>query len=254
MKATLVALDYQGLTVSFNEDGWFNATAVAAHYGKFPNDWLEQGETAEYIATLLDFQLPGQPVIEEIQQLINGKINRATHNRLLRLVKKTGLVKTRTGASETGGGTWLHPDLGVPFARWLDIRFAIWCDRQIRTLLMQQHPHFDWKLQRHEASASFKVMNDILAAVRTDQGKPTAAHHYINEARLVNWALAGEFKALDREALPIHELNLLAKLELKNATLIGRGVSYADRKKILESTTLEARVVSSPVLPSQQAA
>ncbi|HCB12141.1 MAG TPA: DNA-binding protein [Gammaproteobacteria bacterium] len=224
MKAALVALDYQGLTVSFNEDGWFNATAVADRFGKRVDHYLANAETQNYIAALCE-----------------GENTR----------KVGDFVRAKRGRN---GGTWFHPDLGVHFARWMDVRFAIWCDRQIRTLLMQQHPHFDWKRQRHEASASFKVMNDILAAVRTDQGKPTAAHHYINEARLVNWALAGEFKALDREALPIHELNLLAKLELKNATLIGRGVSYADRKKILESTALEARVVSSPVLPSQQAA
>ena len=253
MKNALVELDYQGLSVSFNEDGWFNATAAAAHYGKQPNDWIEQAETAEYIAALLEIQLPGQPVIKEIQSLIQGRIGRSVHNQLLRLVKKSGLVKTRSGAPETGGGTWLHPKLAVPFARWCDVRFAVWCDIQIERLLKGQHSHFDWKRLRHEAASSYKVMQDILAAVRADQGKPTAPHHYINEARLVNWALAGAFAKLDREALPVHELDLLAKLELKNATLIGRGVSYADRKKILESTALESRVIPFPVLPSQAA-
>ena len=29
MKTNLVRLEYQGIAVSFNEDGWFNATAVA---------------------------------------------------------------------------------------------------------------------------------------------------------------------------------------------------------------------------------
>lgn len=253
MKTALIALDYQGFPVSFNEDGWFNATAAAAHYGKQPNAWIEQAETAEYIAALLEVQLPGQPVVKEIQALIQDRIGRSAHNQLLRLVKKSGLVKTRSGAPGTGGGTWLHPKLAVPFARWLDVRFAVWCDLQIDRLIQRQHPHFDWKRLRHEAASSFKVMQDILTAVRTEQGKPTAAHHYINEARLVNWALAGEFAKLDREALPTHELDLLAKLELKNATLIGRGVVYADRKKILESTALESRVIPFPTLPDQAA-
>ena len=132
------------------------------------------------------------------------------------------------------------------------MRFAIWCDRQIRALLAGQHPHFDWKRLRHEASSSFKVMQDILAAVRTDQGKSTASHHFINEARLVNWALAGEFAKLDRETLSVHELDLLAKLELKNATLIGRGMAYADRKKILEATALDLRIVPFPMLPAAE--
>lgn len=97
-KASLIALDYQGFPVSFNEDGWFNATAAAAHYGKQPNDWIEQAETAEYIAALLEVQLPGWTVVKEIQALIQERIGRSAHNQLLRLVKKSGLVKTRSGA------------------------------------------------------------------------------------------------------------------------------------------------------------
>lgn len=224
MKPALVDLSYQGLTVSFNEDGWFNATAAAAHYGKRPNDWLNLDSTQEYIATLCE----------------------------LLISEKSSLIKTKAGRPSAitrnpgNYGTWFHPRLAVPFARWLDVRFAIWCDIQIDGLLKKQHPHFDWKRLRHEASSSFKVMQDILATVRADQGKPTESHHFINEARLINWALAGEFKAMDRESLSVHELDLLAKLELKNATLIGRNVSYADRKKILESTALEARVIPFP--------
>ena len=216
MKPNLVDLSYQGLTVSFNEDGWFNATAAAAHYGKRPVDWLALDSTQEYIATLCD----------------------------LLKSEKSSLLKTKAGRHN--GGTWFHPKLAVPFARWLDIRFAVWCDIQIDGLLKGQHPHFDWKRLRHEASSSFKVMNDILMAVRADQGKETIVHHFTNEARLVNWALSGEFKGLDRDALPTHDLDLLAKLELKNATLIGRGVAYKDRKKILESTALESRLVRLP--------
>lgn len=26
------------------------------------------------------------------------------------------------------GGTWAHPKLAVFFARWLDVRFSVWCD------------------------------------------------------------------------------------------------------------------------------
>ena len=34
-----------------------------------------------------------------------------------------------------GGGTWLHPKLAVSFARWLDLKFAIWADLHIDALL-----------------------------------------------------------------------------------------------------------------------
>lgn len=250
MTASLVRLDYQGSTVSFNEEGWINATEIAARYGKSPNDWLEQAETAEYIAALLEIQLPARPVIKEIQELINGKIKRATHNQILRLIKKTGLVKTKSGAPETGGGTWLNSDLGVPFARWLDVRFAIWCDRQIRALIAGHHPHFDWKRARSEAASSFKVMADVLKLVRDEQGKVTASHHYINEARLINGVLSGQFAAMDRERLSDSDLSLLAHLEVRNSVLIGRGLPYQDRKLILKQCAIDMR----PSAPAVEAA
>lgn len=33
------------------------------------------------------------------------------------------------------GGTWAHPKLAVFFARWLDVRFAVWCDAVIEDIL-----------------------------------------------------------------------------------------------------------------------
>lgn len=32
-------------------------------------------------------------------------------------------------------GVWAHPKLAVFFARWLDVRFAVWCDAVIEDLL-----------------------------------------------------------------------------------------------------------------------
>lgn len=32
-------------------------------------------------------------------------------------------------------GTWAHPKLAVFFARWLDVRFAVWCDAMIEDIL-----------------------------------------------------------------------------------------------------------------------
>lgn len=135
----------------------------------------------------------------------------------------------------------MHPKLAVPFARWLDTRFAIWCDLQIDGLIRREHPHYDRLRARSAAASSYKVMAEVLRLVRQDQGKATGQHHYINETRLVNWALSGEFKALDREALASWELALLAGLEERNAVLLGRGIGYADRKKMLEQHALDWR-------------
>ena len=42
------------------------------------------------------------------------------------------LFESRRGHA---GGTWAHPKLAVFFARWLDVRFAVWCDSVIDELI-----------------------------------------------------------------------------------------------------------------------
>lgn len=200
----LVKTDYSGHRISFSEkDAWFNATEAAAFYGKRPVDWLKLQETKAYLATLCDFHK----------------------------VKENHFVKTKRGTKSPG--TWFHPALSIPFARWCDVRFAIWCDDQINKILRGTHPHFDWKKMRSEAASSFKVMNEALRIVREAQEKETKIHHYINEARLVNYALTGEFAGLDRESLSNDELTLLARLEVRNAVMLAQSIDYQERKKLL---------------------
>ena len=213
MNASLVRIDYQGMPVNFNEDGWFNATVAAAHYGKEVYEWLRLPETRRYLDALSR----------------RHGINR----------ENPGFwIKTRRGKA---GGTWLHPRLGVRFAQWLNVDFAVWCDEQIEGFLKGQHPHFDWRRARSQAAASFKVMADVLKLVREEQGKVTASYHFINEARLVNGVLSGQFSALDRERLSEADLSLLANLEVRNSVLIGRGLPYAERKTLLRQFAIDLR-------------
>lgn len=233
------------LRVSFTEDGWVNATALAASFGKEPSDWLTQTDTAEYIAALYKHLKNDSGFLREFSEIKGLYAKRqesaSVRAKLMKLVKKTGLVKTKTGAQSIGGGTWLHPKLAVPFARWLDVDFAVWCDLQIEAILRGQHPAFDWKRARSDSASSNKVMNAVLRLFRLEQGKATASHHYSNEARLVNWALTGEFTALDRNSLSASDLALLAQLEETNTVLIGLGWSYQDRKAALERRAQDAR-------------
>jgi hypothetical protein len=103
------------LDAQFTDEGFFNATPVAQQFNKRPVDWLRLPDTREYIGQLCDFL-----TIDENQ-----------------------LVITKTGAQANGGGTWLHAKLAVLFARWLDTRFAIWCDQQIGHILLNSGSPFD---------------------------------------------------------------------------------------------------------------
>lgn len=106
----LEAAEYQGVVgVStrqvpfvFREDGWFNMTKAAKAFGKqLPNFWRSP-ETHEYC--------------EAVRKAFNLKpLSEATLGRY--------------------GATWAHPKLAVFFARWLDVRFAVWCDAVIDDIL-----------------------------------------------------------------------------------------------------------------------
>lgn len=230
-----LALAYDDQTIQFREDGWFNATQAAAQFDKEPTNWLYQRDTVEYVIVLAEhLQKSDSDSLQELNKIkdLDGS-SAASRAKLLRLIKETKLITTRAGAPETGGGTWMHPKLAVAFARWLDTRFAVWCDTQIETIIHGTPEQTDWRRLRHEAASSYKVMSDVLYEARTDDGKDTKPYHYANEAKLVNWALTGAYKPVDRSRLDTDDLDLLAKLEARNTVLLARGANRELRKELL---------------------
>jgi len=116
---SVIQYAHAGALYSFTPDAWFNATEAAGRFGKEVTAWLRQRETAEYIATLAEHlqqqaQVPDSgslppksnsgflPEFNEINKL-NGT-SAQSRRLLLALVKKTGLVRTKSGAPENGGG------------------------------------------------------------------------------------------------------------------------------------------------------
>nr|DAG88294.1 MAG TPA: AntA/AntB antirepressor [Herelleviridae sp.] len=93
----------------------------------------------------------------------------------------------------------------------------------------------DWKRLRHVAASSYKVMSQLLQETRELEGKSSKPHHFMNEAKLINASITGEFKGIDRDSLSIHELDLLGQIEIRNTILIARGFGYEERKKQLQA-------------------
>lgn len=83
-----------------------NATEMAAAFDKRPGKWLELPSTREFIDTLSSIRK-----------------------------SDTSLVTTVMGSPLSGGGTWMHEDVALEFARWLSPSFAIWCNDRIKELL-----------------------------------------------------------------------------------------------------------------------
>lgn len=103
MTTALITRDFNGSPIVFRADGWFNMTKAAQHFGRDVRKFFANQETLEYLQALA-----------------------------ANAPKSAQLVEARRG---NGGGTWAHPKLAVFFARWLDVRFSVWCDAVIEDIL-----------------------------------------------------------------------------------------------------------------------
>ena len=204
----LIKADFDGHVMQFNSDSWINATIAADAFGKDLSNWVRSSETIEYIQEL-------------------------------KSVESTEFIITKKGRN---GGTWIHPDLTVLFARWCSVKFAVWCDQYIKASLQGRSADAERILSRKEAAIGAKVMFDVLKVSRDESGKETKHYHYANEAKLINYALTGKFEPVDRDSLSGQDLDLLASLENRNSVLIGREVDRETRKEILLSMVSQFRL------------
>ena len=113
MTTQILNFSFNRFPVSFRNDGYLHATKIAQHFGKQVRDYLINSRTTDYINALIEsLSEKGNPLTQ------------------------SDLIIIRKGNSKNfSQGTWLHPKLAVDFARWLDPRFAVWCDEQIEHIL-----------------------------------------------------------------------------------------------------------------------
>lgn len=215
MSARIVPVEFDGQSVCFNSDGWINATEAAARFGKRPVDWLRLDETTKYIAAMAEAL---------------GCESKVSQDHF-------GLVRTNRGGKSPG--TWLHPKLTVRFAQWLNIRFAVWCDLQLDALL--HNDNSKWEQVRQQSATSYRGMCAALAVTLEAAGRQPKAHHFMNEARLINEVAAGVFSGRDRDQLSEGELALITLMEVRNVLLLGQGKTYQERKDGLLSYVASIR-------------
>jgi hypothetical protein len=105
-------------------NGFINATAMAVAHGKRISDWFDNDPTIELLTALA----------EDLGLEINYAISR---NSTIASISAAypDLVLSKRGAPESGGGTWIHPDLAVQLAQWCNPAFAIQVSRWIREWL-----------------------------------------------------------------------------------------------------------------------
>jgi phage regulator Rha-like protein len=98
---------------------------------------------------------------------------------------------------------------------------------------MEERKSVGWTQARQQAASNYAVVSEMLMLRREAEGKVTQAHHYANEARLLNFVFSGDCGPIERDGLTAAELHLLHRLEIRDSALIAMGKSYAERKAAL---------------------
>ncbi len=106
--STITTYSYEGTPIAFERGAgvMINATQMAKRFGesKAPKFWLSNQSTKEFLTTL-----------SEVRNLTSAELLRVTYG--------------------NNGGTWMHEDVAMEFARWLSPAFAIWTNDRIKELL-----------------------------------------------------------------------------------------------------------------------
>jgi len=128
MKAEI--FNYKGNDITFQtENGgvMVNATQMAKQFGKRPVDWLRSNPAKEFV--------------NELSKVRN------LHFENFVLTKRGGY-----------SGTWMHEDVALEFARWLNPRFAIWCNDKIKELLTTGKTQFNTGTEDQAILQAMKIL------------------------------------------------------------------------------------------------
>lgn len=96
------------VTIQLEGDGMVNTTKLAKNFGKHkrPQLWLRTKAAKEYLEA---YSCDAQICASALTQTVRG--------------------------GDLPQGTWMHPDIAIEYARWLNPRFGIWCNLRIQELM-----------------------------------------------------------------------------------------------------------------------
>ena len=101
-------------------------------------------------------------------------------------------------------------------------------------------------MKRAPSHVDLSVMQTALKDHRHSLGKETEQRHYVNEVRLINFAVTGNSHGCYRNLPITRELTrAIRRVVCRNSRLIKLHVPYADRKKSCRDLFLKATSVAS---------
>jgi hypothetical protein len=133
MANNIVLHQFGSVSVGLNKkDGYINATKLCVAYNiangtsKQPSDWTKTKRAEAYIAYVAS----------------------------VRNILRTELVVVKQGQNHDEQGTWIHPDLAVPFATWLSVEFEYQVSQWIQ----------DWNQNKHLQQYPERLIGEIAKA------------------------------------------------------------------------------------------
>lgn len=120
-----------------------DATRMAKPFGKRPSLWLRLPVTRKFI-------------------------------RIIQREKKHPIVTSKGGRNN--GGTYIHEDLAIEFARWLSPAYAVWCNNRVKELLCQgvtlQHPQEQPRVNSlDDALMTLRESAELVTALKAERAE-----------------------------------------------------------------------------------
>ncbi|EAY28847.1 KilA-N domain-containing protein [Microscilla marina] len=115
---------YLGKELIFTSDGWINATQTAKAFDKDIRLYTRSKQFTEYVAAMCEYYGKDE---DDFIKTMKGNF---TDMQKLHTDNESDVQKLHITQ-----GTYFHPFLAVPFARWINPRFAVWCDDVMRQIL-----------------------------------------------------------------------------------------------------------------------
>lgn len=145
--SNIITRDFIGQVFLFREDGYFNMTKAAKVFRKDLSNFMRSPDTLEYLDALAN------------------------------TLKSTELVQAKAGRY---GGTWGHPKLAVFYARWLDVKFAVFCDMVIDDILNKKAELTITKPAESAAVTLPKTylesLEELVKSLKAQESLPTREH------------------------------------------------------------------------------
>jgi len=196
-----------------------NVTKISKEFGKEPRHWFQLESTLSYIKVLIQIKLEvnNKKLKTAFRKFITNekKTNRGisavgknydfiailellNQQQFIKLMKAIGLIIVKKGGNDkTLTGTWIHKDLAVKYAEWLDQKFSIWISQKIQELL---NDGVSWNEIRDITKIDYKPL--ILAIEKYVMPKYPKMDEDILKGRIANFI---NIKVIGQKAKEIRE-------------------------------------------------